>query len=171
MFCYCVACQVDRCAQVAYMLEARGVLRAFSPQVLQHRAKEGRLEENYQDLLPGYVFVYSENELTNLWGFRDIEGINRWLRTLSGRYELELDDFDFAMNLYDKNGILGKVKMVKIGDEMTVDDPVFRHVHGTVGKIDWRKKRARVDFIFHGMPCSIWTACELPDGDRRVDKT
>ena len=52
------------------------------------------------------------------------------------------------------------MKMVKIGETVRLEDPLFEGSEGLVTKIDYRKERARVDFRFEGNDCHVWIAVE-----------
>ena len=43
---------------------------------------------------------------------------------------------------------------------MVLEDPLFRGCQGKITKIDWRKERARVDFVFEKNPCHAWISLD-----------
>ena len=75
-------------------------------------------------------------------------------------YELEGADLEFALGLYEKNGQVGAMKLVNVGETVKLEDPLFEGSSGVVTKIDYRKERARVDFRFEGNDCHTWVAIE-----------
>ncbi len=164
MFAYCLFCQTQKTETIALQLERRGVDRAISPRIVKRQRVRGKNVDALYPLLPGYVFVYSQTELPDYEPFRGIEGIIRRLGTAEQGYRLLDGDYDFAMNLYRKDGVVGQITVFKVGDTVRLDDPLFNGCQGTITRIDPRKQRARVDYQFAGMACFTWIACELISG-------
>ncbi len=164
MVAYCLFCQTQKCRLIASLLEMRGVDRAFSPQIIRRQRKQGVNEDRMYDLLPGYVFVYSEKELTGYEYLRLVEGISGIARRIGDReqnWALTGGDREFAMSLYRKDGIVGQFTAFRIGETVRLSDPLFNGCQGTVTRMDVRKQRARVDYEFAGMHCFTWVACEV----------
>ena len=161
MYVYCLFCQTQRCKLIASLLEMRGVDRAFSPQIIRRQRKQGENLEQLYDLLPGYVFVYSEKELFDPAFYYGIDGVLRRLGRLENRFQLTDSDLEFAMNLYEKNGVIGAVMAIRVGDQVELKDPLFLGCEGKITQLDVRKQRARVDFVFNQMHCFTWIACDL----------
>ena len=166
MVAYCLQCQTQRCGIIAGILEYRGIHRAFSPKIVSMQRKEGRLVERTNDLLPGYVFFYTEEPLTNN---EPLSGINGIVRCLGGKglRPLENADHEFAMNLYKKDGVLGKMTALKEGQTVHMVDPLFESYAGTIIQLDCRKKRAKVQFRFDGQDRAVWVACEVLYAEKR----
>ena len=160
LYAYCLYCRTQRCERIAQLLEVKGMMRAFSPQILQRQRVKGENIRKYTDFLPGYVFVFSEKELKDYSVFFGIDGVIRKVGQADERYELQGSDREFAMELLEKDGVVGSMRMVKTGEEVTLDDPLFAGSRGKVTRIDYRKERARVDFTFRGNECHTWVALE-----------
>lgn len=160
MFAYCLFCRTQRCARIAQLLEIKGLKRAFSPRLLQKHRKKGENQRKYVDMMPGYVFAFSEEQLTDYSVFFGIDGVIRKVGQAADWYELKGPDRKFAMDLLEKDGRVDEMKLVKNGDEVVIDDPLFADRRGTVRKIDYKKERAQVDFTFEGHGHSIWVALE-----------
>lgn len=160
MYVYCLFCRTQRCARIARLMEIRGVERAFSPRILSRQRKAGENVPTEHDLLPGYVFLFSEERLADYSAFAGIEGIVRRVGKTENGYELDGPDREFALRLLEKDGQVGALKMVKIGETVRLEDPLFEGSEGLVTKIDYRKERARVDFRFEGNDCHVWIAVE-----------
>ena len=79
LFVYCLFCQTQKAAEVAYILEKRGILRAFTPQIIQRQRVQGENKDMIYSLLPGYVFVYAKQEINTTRDFSGIVGIVRRL--------------------------------------------------------------------------------------------
>ena len=160
MYVYCLFCRTQRCARIAQLLEIRGVQRAFSPKILSKQRKQGQNIDRERDLLPGYVFLFSEERLMNYDSFAGIDGIIRRVGRTEAGYELEGADRDFAVGLLEKDGKVGALKMVKLGETVRLEDSLFDGSEGVVTKIDYRKERARIDFRFEGNDCHAWIAVD-----------
>lgn len=161
MYAYCLFCQTQKCGMVAAALEKRGVLRAFSPQIYKRQRIQGRNVDRLYDLLPGYVFVFSEDALDEYDLFRGVDGIVRRIGDPEESYRLTGADREFALNLYRKEGVVGQITVYKVGDAVRMDDPLFNGVSGKISQIDYKKQRARVEYRFAGMSCYTWIACDL----------
>ena len=160
MYVYCLFCRTQRCTRIARLLEIRGVQRAFSPKILSKQRKAGSNLPVERDLLPGYVFLFNEERLTEYEVFAGIDGVIRRVGRTEEGYELEGADREFALGLLERGGNVGAMKMVKIGENVRLEDPLFDGSEGVVTKIDYRKERARVDFKFEGNDCHAWVAVE-----------
>ena len=160
MYVYCLFCVTQRCKVIAQLMEIRGANRAFSPQIIRKQRKQGENIERCFDLLPGYVFIYSDERLTDYRMFYGIDGVVRRVCKQDDGYELKGPDLDFAMGLLGKNGIVRTMKVCRIGDEVTLEDPLFNSCQGQVTEIDYRKERAKVEFMFDQNSCSTWIALE-----------
>ena len=150
MYVYCLFCRTQRCSRIARLIEIRGADRAFSPKILSRE----------RDLLPGYVFVFSEERLDGYGIFAGIDGVIRRVGRTETGYELEGADREFALGLLEKDGSVGAMKMVRIGETVRLEDSLFDGSEGVVTKIDYRKERARIDFKFEGNDGHAWVAVD-----------
>ena len=150
----------QRCKVIAKLMEIRGAERAFSPQIIRKQRKQGENVKKQFDLLPGYVFIYNEERLTDYRFFFGIDGVIRRVGRTETGYELAGADLDFAMKLLEKDGVVGSMKVCRVGDEVTLEDPLFSGCRGTVTEIDCRKERAKVEFVFDRNSCSTWISLE-----------
>ena len=160
MYVYCLFCQTQRCAAVAKLMEIRGADRAFSPQIIRKHRKKGENLDRRFDLLPGYVFVFSKERMTDYRLFLGMDGVIRRLGRREDGYELEGSDLDFALKLLEKNGLVGAMKIYRLGDAVALEDPLFSGCRGRVVEIDYRKERAKVEFEFDRNSCSTWVSLE-----------
>lgn len=160
VYAYCLFCVTQRCRIIAKLMEIRGVDRAFSPQIIRKQRKKGENVEKRFDLLPGYVFIYNEEPLTDWQLFYGMDGVVRRVGIKDRGYVLEGPDRDFAMKLLEKDGVVGSMKVCRVGDEVTLEDPLFSGCRGTVTEIDCRKERAKVEFVFDRNSCSTWISLE-----------
>ena len=160
MYVYCLFCRTQRCKRIAQLMEIRGVKRAFSPQILRKIRKQGENRKETADLLPGYVFLFNEEQLADYRMFFGIDGVIRRVGRAEEWYELKGTDREFALSLLEKDGTVGAMQLVEIGETVKLDDPLFSRSEGRITKIDYRKERARVDFRFDGNDCHTWVALE-----------
>ena len=163
---YCLFCRTQRCSRIAQLMEIRGVDKAFSPKILSRQRKEGKNLDRERDLLPGYVFLFNEERIIDYEIFSGIDGVIRRVGRTETGYELEGADREFALGLLEKEGRVGALNMVKIGETVRLEDALFDGSEGVITKIDYRKERARVDFRFDGNACHTWVAI---DGIRKAD--
>ena len=153
-------------------MEIRGAGRAFSPQIIRKQRKKGENIEKRFDLLPGYVFIYSEERMTDYRIFYGMDGVVRRVGRRDDGYELEGSDLDFAMKLLEKDGIVGGMKACHIGDNVTLEDSLFSSCEGRVTEIDYRKERAKVEFVFDNAKREIWVSLDevrhlpAPEGEK-----
>ena len=172
MYAYCLFCRTQRCKIIAKLLEIRGAGRAFSPQIIRKQRKQGENVRKLFDLLPGYVFIYSEERLTDYMLFYGMDGVIRRVGRTETGYELSGPDLDFAMKLLEKDGIVGGMKACHIGDNVTLEDPLFSGCEGRVTTVDYRKERAKVEFVFDNAKRDIWVSLDevihlpAPEGEK-----
>ena len=162
MYVYCLFCRTQRCQRIAQLLEIRenGVRKAFSPKILSRQRKQGLNIDRERDLLPGYVFLFSDERLIDYETFAGIDGVIRRVGRTESGYELEGTDREFALNLLGSGGKVGALKMINVGETVQLENSLFDGSEGVVTKIDYRKERARVDFRFDGNDCHAWIAID-----------
>ena len=160
MYVYCLFCMTQRCKVIAQLLEIRGVERAFSPQIVRKQRVKGENVKKRFDLLPGYVFLYSEERLPDYSFFCGMDGIIRRVGKTDKGYELAGPDLDFAMKLLEKDGLVESMKLYHSGDEVRLEDPLFAGCEGKLIKIDYRKERAKVAFVFDNALREIWVSLD-----------
>lgn len=170
MYAYCLFCLTQRCKIIAKLMEIRGVDRAFSPQIIRRQRKKGVNREVQYDLLPGYVFIYSEKRLTDYRLFCGMDGVVRRVGRRPEGYELEGSDLDFAMRLLEKDGLVGAMRTCRVGEEVQLEDPLFNGCRGRVTQIDYRKERARVDFVFDEIACHTWVSLDSVKGEGKPEE-
>ena len=164
MYAYCLFCETQRCKAIAYQLMHCGITdQAFSPQIIKRQRTKGRNIDVLTDMLPGYVFLFSEKPLPSYAPFYGITGIIRRVGERDNGWALTDGDAEFALNLLRKDGIVGQVAVFKVGDEVCLDDPLFNGCAGRITQIDYRKQRARVEYHFARMDCFTWIAIEVID--------
>ena len=162
---YCLFCHTQKAGQIALLLEKNRMPRAFSPKIIKRQRVQGKNIDMTYDLLPGYIFAYAEegHELSEYT--KGITGIIRRLGKPEEFFRLDGTDYEFAMNLYKKDGVVGQVTVFKEGDTVRLSDSLFNGSSGKVTKLDIKKQRVQITFSFAGMECRTWAACELLEKD------
>ena len=151
---YCLFCETQKCKTIAAMIERTQDIRCISPEIIQRKWTKGVCEEKRHDWLPGYVFLYTEEPLTE--SLR-IPGIIRRL----GDGELQNEDLAFANMLYEHQGVMGTIHLAEVGQYCTVSDPLWQKMEGKVIKIDRGRKRCCVEFTFDQVKRTVWLGYEL----------
>ena len=154
MHIYCLYCETQRCTAIAEHIEERYKIKCISPRIIQRKWVKGECLEQIHNWLPGYIFLYSEEELRP---FFDIRGIRRWLN----REDLKGNDLSFAQMIYNCDGVMGIVSLAEVGDRCVVDDPLWAGMEGRVVKLDRGRKRCCIEFTFDGVVRTVWVGYEI----------
>ena len=157
---YCIFCETRRCRAVANKLQEKFVDIAFSPQIVKRQRKAGKNIDMLYDLLPGYVFAYSNTELSNISVLR-VDGVIRILGSSDNGYCLTGADKDFANGLLEREGRVDIIKAIRVGDIVFLEDELFYGQKGKILEIDYRKQRAKIEFSFMNTTCYSWVACDI----------
>ena len=153
MHAYCLFCETQKCAFIAQLIEDRYGIRCISPRIIQRKWVKGFCEEKQHSWLPGYIFLYAEDAVAEF----KMPGVIRWL----GNGELQDKDLAFALMLYERNGVMGIIRLAEVGDRCVVNEPLWQRMEGRVIKIDRGRKRCCVEFSFDNAQMSAWVGYEL----------
>ncbi|MBR1586138.1 MAG: hypothetical protein IJ662_11400 [Clostridia bacterium] len=161
MFTYCLFCESQKCAAIAAQAELVYPCRAIKPQLVQLKwVKKQPINETH-DLLPGYVFLYAEEEIPDIGVFRAISGVIRCLSDMEHHYVLQGDDEQFALMLLEKNGVLGKVPVYEEGKMIRIKEGAFAGVQAKILRVDRRGKRLQIELPFTYMLVKTWLEFEI----------
>lgn len=160
---YCLFCETRRCRAVAERLQEKVVDIAFSPQIVKRQKKAGKNIDMLYDLLPGYVFAYTNTELSNISVLR-VDGVIRILGSSNDGYCLSGADKDFANGLLEREGRIDVMKVIRVGDTVLLEDELFFGQKGKILEIDYRKQRAKIEFSFMNTTCYSWVGCDIIGG-------
>ena len=160
MHVYCLFCQTQRARRIAELLRAWEIGRAFTPRVICRHRVQGKTVERAYDLLPGYVFLFAEQPVTDFSELRKIDGVGRQVGRREDEYELAGPDRAFAMGLLEVDGTVNPMKLVHEGSSVRLMDPLFEHNQGRITNIEDKKQRARVEFTFDGERWITWVAVD-----------
>ena len=151
---YCLFCETQQCRLIAALIERQYGCRAIAPEIIQRKWVRGVPTEARHDWLPGYVFVYTDEP--SLPGF-DLRGIIRRL----GEGELTGKDRAFADMILAQGGVMGTLRVVRVGDRCRVADPLWKDMDGVITRMDRNRRRCCVTFTFDGLVRNVWLGCEL----------
>lgn len=154
LYAYCYFCETQKCSTIAALIRRILNETCFSPQIIQRKWVKGVCEEIRHDWLPGYIFLYTDEPLTESL---HIPGIIRRL----GDGELNNEDLAFANMLYERNGIIGNIHLAEVGQYCTIQDPLWKKMEGRVVKIDRGRKRCCIEFTFDKTKRSVWLGYEM----------
>ena len=161
MFCYCLFCQTSHCKAIVQIMENRSSVRAFYPQIVTRQRINKKLQERQYDLLPGYVFVFTQEPLRDFLLFSDLVGVLRVLGIDEGMSGLQGTDAAFAQRIYENGGILHHITVLREGSRVKLKDPLFEGCECFIEQIDYRKERAKIRFQFDKRDWSAWIACDV----------
>lgn len=158
MHVYCLFCQTQRTGRIAELLESWKMGRAFSPRVICRHRVQGQLVDKTYDLLPGYVFLFANELMTDFSAVWEIDGAGYHVGRREDQYELVGDDRIFALELYETDGIIRPMTMVREGEKVKLQNSLFENGHGKITEIEYKKQRARVEFSFADKRWAVWVA-------------
>lgn len=159
----CLFCHTGKENEVVRVIEERGWGRALFPQRIKRVMKAGAWTDEPAPLLPGYIFVYSDPIDREMKDFRSLQHVIRVLTYADGTDTLFGRDLDFAHWLWGLDGRVEVMKAAQVGDRVEIIDGVFRQLHGTITRMDRRRKTIRVALETEGTPKQIWLAYEIAE--------
>lgn len=123
--------------------------------------KNGKWVETPTPLLPGYVFVYSEENDVRREQFLSLNHVIRVLSYNDGSSALMGHDLEFADWLWRLNGRIDVMKAIQVGERVEIVDGIFKQLHGTITRMDRRRRTVRVELDTQGALRHIWLAYEI----------
>ena len=160
MHVYCLFCQTQRARRIAELMETNGWGQAFTPRVVCRHRVQGKIEDKPYDLLPGYVFLFTEEPVADFSELRKMDGVGYQVGRREDQFELCGSDREFAMGLLAVNGLVSPMTLVHEGEKVKLLNPLFEYSHGVITKIEYKKQRAKVDFFFDQERWSTWVAMD-----------
>ncbi len=170
MFIYCLFCETEKCDAIARSAEAFFACRAISPKQVQHTWVKGQPVDRQHDLLPGYVFLYFEEEKPEITAFRRMNGVIRCLSDTEKRYELAGDDEAFALALLKKDGVIGRTQVYQEGDRIRIAEGAFEGVESRILKVDRRHTRMQIEIPFNRQMIKTWVEYEIVEPVRKTEE-
>lgn len=165
MYTYCLFCETAKCGFVASIAQQLFPCRAIYPKQMQHTWSRGKMVDIEHDLLPGYVFLYAEQEPLNHAALLSLQGVIRCLCSQDNQFELAGSDHEFAMMLLRKDGIIGKTKVYQEGQKVRICKGAFFGVEAKILQISRRNRRMKIELPFEHSPVKTWVEYEMVDSD------
>ncbi|MBQ9300886.1 MAG: hypothetical protein IJ214_10280, partial [Clostridia bacterium] len=139
--------------------------QAISPKQVQHTRSKGKMVDYVHDLLPGYVFLYSEEAPIEIVSVQAIQGVIRCLSDHEHRFELSGADEQFALMLLHKDGVIGKTKVYREGDRISICKGAFLGVEAQILKVNRRNMRMQIEIPFASRTVKTWVEYEVVEKD------
>ena len=164
----CLFCETGKEERVVRFIHEKGWGRAIFPQRVKRLLKNRVWKEVPVPLLPGYVFVYSDQEAIRHDEYRKMDHVLRVLTYQEGMDTLAGRDLEFADWLWRVEGRVEVMKAAQAGDRIEIIDGVFKQLHGTITRMDRRRKTIRVELEAAGSIRQIWLSYEIV---QKLDET
>lgn len=161
-FVRCLFCNTGKEMAVVHAIHENGWGRAIFPQRIRTIRKGREQIETLVPLLPGYVFIYSDQVIPRRDELMKLRHVIRVLAYGSdGQDRLVGRDLEFADWLWRLDGRIGIMKALQVGDRIEIVDGVFKELHGTIIRMDKRQKTVCISLETEGTPKQIWLAYEI----------
>jgi transcription antitermination factor NusG len=156
---YCLACFSGQERKVEGFIKQSGY-RVVSAIVERNIVKHGKRCKEFRSLLPGYVFLASEEqpEWSILTHFRYI---SHPLQYGDGTKHLRGDDLEFVHWLQRHNGVIKTSKVVQEGTKIKIVSGPLMEYEGKIVKINKRQKCAAVRIDSEKKACTVWLSFDI----------
>ncbi|MEA4969586.1 MAG: hypothetical protein VB051_03540 [Candidatus Pelethousia sp.] len=156
---YCASCDAGSENALKSDLKRRFLdALAISPVLAREELKNGVWGVKIRPLLPGYVFVYSQEPIASSAFYR-CQRVNRLLGyagPMHSEYALSGGDLDFAQWVLSHEGHISVSRAMLVGDRMQVIDGPLKRYEGEILKIDRRRRRALICVSVGEMTKNVW---------------
>lgn len=159
----CLFCESGKEGSVVNAIHAKQWGRAIFAQRVKMVWRQRDWVETTAPLLPGYVFVYADEEDERYARYAEIEHVIHVLKYQDGTETLIGHDLEFADWLWRIGGKVGVMKALEKGDRVEIIDGVFKALHGTIVRMNRRRKKMCVSIEMQGNPIQIWLSYELAE--------
>lgn len=157
----CLFCETGKEKRVVEAIHDKQWGHALFAQRVKTVWRDRQWVEEVAPLLPGYVFVYLDQEDGVYRNDLNIPHVIRVLTYGEGQDKLTGRDLEFANWLWHMGGQIGVMKAAQIGDRVEITDGVFKELHGTIIRMNRRRKKICVSLDTQGIPMQIWLSYEL----------
>ena len=164
MYTYCLYCEAGKSSYVAVALMAKTECQAIIPKQVQHTWDKGKMVNRIHNLLPGYLFLYSDEPL-EISVCQRTQGVVRCLRSSEGQYELQGKDEEFALFLLDRKGIIGKTQVTERDRVLEIGPESFRGADVKIAKVDRRNTRMQIEIRFLRQIIRTWIEYEIVESE------
>jgi len=158
---YCLFCETGKCDYVARILMEKLACRAIHPKQIQHTWSKGSMVDIEHDLLPGYVFLYLEDEPLDVALLHSVSGVIRCLADSDKQYELSGSDEAFALMLLRQDGVIGRTKVYQEGQMIRICEGAYEGVETKILKVNRRNMRMQIELPFAGRQIRTWVEYEI----------
>jgi len=147
---YCVFCKTGSEKAVAQSVNTiDNRIEAIAPVCTLQEKHQGKWEQREHILLPGYVFLYAEEEIqvklrAEVLDLYKVLGYGTGLRELYGM------DYEYSMWIYRHQGSITTSKVLTEGRSVRVVDGPLLDGFGTIVRLDNHKRRVWIEFEFDG---------------------
>jgi len=160
---YCLFCRTGAENRLKDEIETRfPSIRVLSAVQEKHKVIDKRYEVDRKNFLPGYLFLYSEEEMDFEMLLR-IEDIYKILGDRINAHELQGSDKAFAKWLWKNDGVIGISRIRIIENKLKILSGPMQYFAKAVIKLDKHTRNARVRMDFLGKKSDIWLAFEFDD--------
>ena len=135
--------------------------RAISPKTVQHTWSKGKMVDVVRDLLPGYVFLYREDQKIDISALHQVSGVIRCLCDTAGQCELWGADEAFAMLLLRKEGVIGKTQVYQVGQRIVLCEGAYEGTQANILKVNHRNMRMQIEVPFANRSIKTWVEYEI----------
>ena len=147
---YCLFCKTGSEKTVEQRINIiDSSIKAIAPVRILSERYNGKWEIRERVMIPGYVFLYFEDELA-VDTLKTLVRNYKILEYQAGERELRGSDYEYAMWIHKHDGRIGESQALFEGDTIKVVDGPLTDGVGTIVKLDRHKRRVWVEFDFDG---------------------
>ncbi len=169
MYSYCLFCETQKCRALARELRRACGFPVIAPRTVQHTWSCGAMTDREHDLLPGYLFLYTEARIEDVRTLRSFSGVLRILGEKDDGYALKGRDEQFALALLSLGGVVGKTRVYEEGQMIRLADDAFQGVEAKILKVNHRNQRLQIELPFAGTLVKTWVEYEMVKTDIREE--
>ena len=164
-FVRCLMVETGEEAKVLRLLSVLGLGRGLYPQRIRVRKIQGKWRQDRIRLLPGYVFVFSEERIP-VWSYQRVAHVLKVLR-----YDREPEgylagpDLEFARTICELDGKLELLDAVDEEGFIQVTDSLLTRLNGEVLSADKQKRQVRIRIHLMGQPKTLYMNYQLLDAE------
>lgn len=159
----CLFCETGTETNVARVIHDSGWGDAIFAQRVRFLKKGKEWKQVNAPLLPGYVFMYTDQQDNLAIDWRRLPHLIRVLRYEDGNELLLGRDLEFADWLWCMNGQIGVVKTVQVGDHVEIVEGMFKELSGRVLHVNQRQRKVFVLLDTPSISIHTWLAFEQID--------
>lgn len=158
---YCIFCKTGSEKTVAESInQFDDNILAIAPTRTLKQKFGGVWKDVERILLPGYIFVFSDEELTS--SFREnVAKIYKVLEYQSGLRSLTGDDYEYSIWIYNNGGNIKPSGILSEGTSIRVVEGPLADGFGKIVKLDRHKRKAWVEFDFDGQKRTVALSAEF----------